>query len=597
MFKLHSRLVLVLLLPTLLLPTSASSQVMPAAGPFGGKVNAIISNGEFLFAATETGDVYVSKDNGARWQATTIGNNHLEVLSLAADGTTMYAGTRNGGIFRTSDNGASWKQLIPPREVIGKNITALKMIGKQLFVGTDIEGLMVLQGDQLIPRNEGLISTSIQSILADGTSIYVATGDGPARSRDGGKTWQMILNDLPELNWGHTVIVANGKLFTAGSKGAFTSTDGGDSWNGFIQAQIGEGYCEMWQSGGVMIAELRQSGAWISSDAGTTWKQMNNAPADIIDLTTHRGQLVAAAATGIYRSSDKGQTWQPLMNGVTATAVNDLVEFGEMVFAATENGVYSTAKGDARWQRLPAGPDRWVRSIGKHNGAIYAGMNYGGIQRTTDNGASWVPLSGGFPEEKQVSQLVSDGRKLYAVTWGGLFVTADDGETWQNIPIGEEASTVMTALIVNGDTLWAAISGEGIFTSTDAGARWKRMTKGLPEGADINQLAWSGKTLHAIVRTFPSFGRFSDQLYSFNQATTSWRKAPGGPAKGEELLCLISAGSQLVVATSNGLYSSSTPGKPFKAIKSDVASGRCGILVGDGVWIGTSWGGVRGVRF
>lgn len=602
MTKLQSQLLLALLLPTvwlsaLLHPTSVSAQVTPAPGPFGGKVNAIVSTGEFLFAATETGDVYVSKDNGGRWQATNVGNNHLEVLSLAADGTTVYAGTRNGGIFRTSDNGAAWKQLIAPREVIGKNITALRMIGKQLFVGTDIEGLMLLQGGELIPRSEGLISTSVQFIMAQGNAIYVATGDGPARSTDGGETWQMILNDLPELNWSHTVITANGKLFTAGSKGIFTSTDKGNSWNGFIQAQIGEGYCELWQSGGMLVAELRQSGAWISSDDGATWKQMENAPADILDITTHRGALVAAAATGIYRSNDKGQTWQPQMNGVTATAVNGLVEFGEMVFAATENGVYGTAKGETRWQRFPAGPDRWVHSLEKHNGALYAGMNYGGIQRTTDNGASWVPLSGGYPEEKQVSQLVSDGSRLYAATWGGLFATTDGGETWQNIPIGANTDGVMTTLVASGDTLWAAISGEGIFTSTDAGASWKRMTKGLPAGADINQLAWQGETLHAIVRTFPSFGLFVDRLYSYNPATKSWRATPGGPANVAEITALISATNQLVVATSQGLYSSATPGKPFKLMKSGIASARCGVLVGDSIWFGTSWSGVQGVRF
>ncbi|KXK53774.1 MAG: 5'-nucleotidase, partial [Chlorobi bacterium OLB7] len=101
---------------------------------------------------------------------------------------TVYAGTRNGGIFRTTDNGKTWKQLIPPREVIGKNITALQMVGKTLFVGTDIEGLFVLEGSTLSPRNKGLTSTSIQSIMASGGTLYAATGNGPARSNDGGNT-------------------------------------------------------------------------------------------------------------------------------------------------------------------------------------------------------------------------------------------------------------------------------------------------------------------------------------------------------------------------------------------------------------------------
>lgn len=600
-----------------------TAQNFPPPGPFGGKINAIVSNGDALFAGTETGDVYVTTKTGNTWYrtginrtktkvqlleiddkgnvvfapTTDISNNHLEILSLTANGKTVYAGTRNGGIYHTTDGYSSWKQIIPPREVIGKNITALRMIGKELFVGTDIEGLLVLQGDKLLPRNDGLTSTSIEHIMADGNTVYVATGDGPARSTNGGKTWEMILNNLPELNWGHTVLSAGGTLFTAGSKGVFTSTNGGDSWNGFIQAELGEGYCELWQSGGLLIAELRESGAWISANAGMTWKRMPNAPADILDITTHNGSLVAAATTGIYHSNDQGQTWQAWMNGVTATAVNDLVELGEMVFAATDNGVYATPKGDTRWQRLPAGPERWVRSLGKHNGAVYAGMSYGGIQRTTDNGASWIPLSGGFPEDKQVSQLVSDRQKCYAVTWGGLFVTTNDGESWENIPVGDRADGVMTALLANGDTLWAGVSGEGIFNSTDAGASWQQVTKGLPEGADINQLAWQGKTLYAVVRTFPSFGRFTDRLYSYIASSKSWRATPGIPPKGAEITALISAANQLVVATNQGLYSSSIPGKPFKLVKPDIVSARCGISVGNSIWFGTSWSGVWGMQF
>ncbi|MCE7935967.1 MAG: hypothetical protein DYG96_15435 [Chlorobi bacterium CHB2] len=585
-----------------LLSTPLSAQTMPPAGPFGGTVNAIVANGEMLFAGTETGDVFASSSSGGPWRATAVGNNHLEILSLAADGATLYAGTRNGGIFRTSDNGKTWKQLIPPREVIGKNITALQMIGKTLFVGTDIEGLFVLEGNTLSPRNTGLTSTSIQSIMANGGTLYVATGNGPARSTDGGNTWQMILNDLPEFNWGHTVIMANGTLFTAGSKGVFTSTNGGDSWNGFIQAVLGDGYCELWQTGKLMIAELRQSGAWTSSNGGTTWDRIPNAPSDITNVATHRGELVAAAITGIHRSSNNGKDWTDAMEGLTATAINAIAATSATTaVAATDNGVYAIVDkpggGGKQWERLSAGPDRWVKSVANHNGAIFAGMTYGGIQRTTDNGKSWFPLEGGFPEGKQISQLVSVGERLYAVTWGGLFATTNNGDTWTNIPIGEHTDGVMTALLANGDTLWAAISGKGIFASTDGGKRWQPQTKGLPEEADINQFAWQGNTLHAIVRTFPSFGQFVDQLYSFNRASKSWRKTPGGPAKTEEITCLISAGERLVVGTNNGLFSSPIPGKPFAPVKSDIASARCGVAVGNALWLGTSWSGVKGIEF
>ncbi|MER3496666.1 MAG: hypothetical protein C4320_07805, partial [Armatimonadota bacterium] len=75
------------------------------AGPEGGPVESLVTDGTHVFAATR-GGLYVSTDNGQSWMPNP-GLADAFVRSLAFDGTYLFASTLKG-VFRSSDRGQTW---------------------------------------------------------------------------------------------------------------------------------------------------------------------------------------------------------------------------------------------------------------------------------------------------------------------------------------------------------------------------------------------------------------------------------------------------------------------------------------------------------
>ena len=76
-----------------------------ALGPVGGDIRALAIDPHTpstLYAGTEGGGVFQSRDAGATWRAVNAGLSNTTVLALAIDPqapSTLYAGTFGGGVF------------------------------------------------------------------------------------------------------------------------------------------------------------------------------------------------------------------------------------------------------------------------------------------------------------------------------------------------------------------------------------------------------------------------------------------------------------------------------------------------------------------
>ncbi len=127
--------------------------------------------------------------------------------SPVADGL-IWAGTDDGLIWRTTDDGAHWQNVTPPQ---------LQPWSK---VGT-------------VEPSHFDANTAYAAIdrhRLDDQKPYIL------RTRDGGRTWQMIVNGLPSDRGPNSVNVvredpgAPRLLFAGTERGAFVSFDAGDSW-------------------------------------------------------------------------------------------------------------------------------------------------------------------------------------------------------------------------------------------------------------------------------------------------------------------------------------------------------------------------------
>ncbi len=205
----------------------------------------------------------------------------------------------------------------------------------------------------------------------------------------------------------------------------------------------------------------------------------------------HDATLLAGSdGDGILRSTDGGTSWQLSNFGlrslhVLALAFAPLGEYQarpgraayryEMVFAATEEGVYLSPNAGRAWKFASKGmpnvptlsllvsPDfqRRPTPSGSHfTGALFAGTDGAGLYRSQDGGQYWTALPT-FPADATVNALMLDrrGRLLAGTGEHGILASADWGETW--LPL-LETKDVILCLAEHGGRLLAGTAENGL---------------------------------------------------------------------------------------------------------------------------------------
>jgi photosystem II stability/assembly factor-like uncharacterized protein len=166
---------------------------------------------------------------------------------------TMYLGTQY--VMRTTDNGDNWSEMSPdlttadstkPGNGVILVIAPSAAQAGELWVGTST-GLVQLTRDNgahwnnvsppELPANSNIILIEASPTNAD-TAYVVANGRNDLhpyifRTRDAGKTWQKIVNGLPDNAIARVVREDPQRqdlLYAGTETGAYVSFDGGDHW-------------------------------------------------------------------------------------------------------------------------------------------------------------------------------------------------------------------------------------------------------------------------------------------------------------------------------------------------------------------------------
>lgn len=191
---------------------------------------------------------------------------------------------------------------------------------------------------------------------------------------------------------------------------------------------------------------------------------------------------VATATAGVWKTTNHGTTFRPV--------------FDEQPCQSIGTVAVSQSNPDIVWVGTGEPNNRQSSSWGC------------GVFRSTDAGATWEHM--GLADTHHIAKIVIDPRDPNSVyvaalghLWGrnderGVFKTTDGGKTWKAV-LKVNADTGCTDLVVNRsnpDVLYAAMyqrrraawgflgggPGSGIYRTTDAGATWTRLEKGLPAG-------------------------------------------------------------------------------------------------------------------
>jgi photosystem II stability/assembly factor-like uncharacterized protein len=167
----------------------------------------------------------------------------------------------------------------------------------------------------------------------------------------------------------------------------------------------------------------------------------------------------------------------------------------------------SGAAGTSSWApigpiRYELGPQGYTGGLGRINaiafppgepGTLYAGAPTGGLWKTTDGGATWVPLTDQVPfagvsgiavDPSNPSKIYlltgdGDGRTLASI---GVLVSADGGRTWSRTGLAwaprQSVYGYKLAIDPGDPSILFAATTSGIFRTRDGGASWLRVLPG-----------------------------------------------------------------------------------------------------------------------
>jgi photosystem II stability/assembly factor-like uncharacterized protein len=233
-------------------------------------------------------------------------------------------------------------------------------------------------------------------------------------------------------------------------------------------------------------------GVMKSPNGGATWTptglqwtvSQNRAIRRLVMHPSNPKILLAATSAGLYRTADGGVTWNQILPASTYD-----VEFqqndGAIVYATTSQVLKSIDAG-VSFSPLSAScaGSRYNIEIARSNPKVlYTLCTNGTVQKSADAGASWavvtapgVSLYGYYDNVLAVSP-VSD--KIVYVAGFNIKRSTDSGITWSNVPVAGHADNHAIRFAPNSSSTLFSGNDGGLFKSTNAGATWTSLNKGL----------------------------------------------------------------------------------------------------------------------
>jgi photosystem II stability/assembly factor-like uncharacterized protein len=567
--------------------------VQKSDGIRGGSPVSYTLSGTAIFTGTFYDGVYRSTDGGLTWKSTSKGLSHNAWIScLAAKNNKIYAGDYFAGMYVSADNGDSWTSLNVG--LSNMQINCLLFIGNDLLAGTN-NGINVLRENNTTwtPIGTGFESNpSIRAMGMSGNYLLASEGYGGniLRSSDNGVTWTRASNGLP-LGYINTIEQSGGKTYAGTTAGLYVSADDGGLWTK-INGGLPDDRIDDILIDGLNILVTSSVGPFKSVDGGGSWNISNTG------FGFNRGSVFLQAGSkiflggfgsGIYSSTDFGATWMDSGNGFASLTVKAFETINGILLAGTTKGIYRSADNGNTWQEANNGISNlnsaYTSAFLKDGIMIYAAFNGAGVKVTDNEATSWADFSTGLTSN-QVYCLTKNGNTLFAGTAKGIFKYSSASSSWvlcsSDIPLSTNGGlNIVNCLAVVSGKIFAGVSNDGIYSSSDNGTRWTKMNSSL-NVENINDLLLKGDTLFAAGHL--DVYRSTDQGINWTKTITN---------NNNSLNKLGTADGVLFAAGWNGVYYSLDQGVSWLPSKDgfpEIAAGYSFFSDGTTLLAGTSEG-------
>ena len=264
---------------------------------------------------------------------------------------------------------------------------------------------------------------------------------------------------------------------------------------------------------------LTQDGS-LWEDAGQgSWRLVDDRPvAEDVWAFAGDPKLVGRLYLGVspallYQSDDGGRSWTPFES-------------------------IKRIQGYENWTFPPPPHIPHVRSIApdpQGTGAVFIGVEEGGVYRTDDGGQTWESLNEGLYWDIHTVRPVLSSSIIYATTGAGFHRSDDNGYHWRHITTGLDRSythplvassrsleVLYTAAAATPPPGWKSGANVALYRSNDGGEHWMRLSEGLPEQFDtmVRQMA--------VDEEGGVYAASGSQLFTSGDEGETWRIAASG---------------------------------------------------------------------
>lgn len=243
--------------------------------------------------------------------------------------------------------------------------------------------------------------------------------------------------------------------------------------------------------------------------------------------------FIAVASGGVWRTTDAGVTFEPVFDSAGSYSI------GCVEIDPNNTQVVWVGTGENNSQRSVSWGD--------------------GVYKSVDGGSSWTNM--GLKESEHIGMIAIDPRDsdvVYVAAQGplwkpggdrGLYKTTDGGATWnkvleisENTGVNEvhldprDPDTLYASAYQRRRHVWTLIDGgpeSAMYKSTDAGATWRKLTKGIP-GVDKGRIGLAmapadPDVLYAIIEAAEGKGgvfRSTDRGESWSKRSSYMSSSP-----------------------------------------------------------------------
>ena len=400
---------------------------------FGGRIDdveAVVSDPNIIFIASASGGIFKSVNNAVTWKAVfDEEGTSLSIGDIAiapSDPNIVWAGTGEpnnrqssswgDGVYKSVDGGETWKYM---------GLKNTHNIGRVVINPTNPDIVIVAAVGHLWGPNPE-------------RGLY--------RTKDGGKTWEKILEINDDTGVVEVAMEDNGRVLYAATyqrrrrawgfvgggphSGLYRSLDGGDTWEkltkGLPEGDMGRIGLDISKSHSHIvyaIIESKNGGVFRSEDRGDSWTKMSSTnPRPMyysqIRVDPKHPNKVWVLGSPLFVSIDGGKTFTTEGTGdkihVDHHALWINPKNSDHLLLGNDGGFYISYDGSKNWDFIDNIPIGQYYAIGIDTRSPY--WIYGGTQ---DNG-SW-----GLPS-RTYSQLGIQNNDVVCISYGDGFYTAVD---------------------------------------------------------------------------------------------------------------------------------------------------------------------------